>query len=111
MNFRLLVFTGSLNCHIVIERRKKKMANCKSAKKRIKVNAVKTMRNKAFKSNLKTTLKKAGESARQKSDDSAEAIRLAIKRVDQAAARNIIHKNAASRKKSQLMKKLNEVKA
>jgi small subunit ribosomal protein S20 len=86
------------------------MANCKSAKKRVKVIAAKTMRNKAFKSNLKTTLKKADEAARVKSDDSAAAIRLAIKKVDKAAARNIIHKNAASRKKSQLMKKLNEAK-
>ena len=87
------------------------MANVKSAKKRIKVIAVKTARNKARKSNLKTTLKKADAALTAKSGDSAAAVRLAIKKVDQAAARNIIHKNAASRKKSQLMKKLNSAKA
>ncbi|MCL2055103.1 MAG: 30S ribosomal protein S20 [Oscillospiraceae bacterium] len=87
------------------------MANIKSAKKRIKVIAAKTMRNKAVRTNLKTTLKKADAAIAVKSGDSEAAVRLAIKKVDQAAARNLIHKNAANRKKSQLMKKLNTVKA
>jgi len=90
---------------------KGKMANIKSAKKRIKVIAAKTMRNKAVRTNLKTTLKKADAAIAVKSGDSEAAVRLAIKKVDQAAARNLIHKNAANRKKSQLMKKLNTVKA
>jgi small subunit ribosomal protein S20 len=87
------------------------MANCKSAKKRIKVISAKTARNKAVKSNLRTTLKKADGALRQGSGDTEAAVRLAIKKVDQAAARNLIHKNAAARKKSRLMRKLNEAKA
>jgi small subunit ribosomal protein S20 len=90
---------------------KRELANIKSAKKRVKVIAVKTMRNKAVKSNLKTTLKKADAAVASKSGDSTAAIRLAMKKVDQAAARNIIHKNATNRKKSQLAKKLNSAKA
>ena len=40
-------------------------------------------------------------------DDNDEAVRLAIKRIDMAASKGIIHKNAAARKKSRLMKKVN----
>lgn len=87
------------------------MPNIKSAKKRVKVIATKTMQNKAIKSNLKTVIKKADAACASKAQDSEAAIRLAIKKVDQAAAKNIIHKNAAARKKSQLAKKLNAAKA
>ncbi|MBQ8568545.1 MAG: 30S ribosomal protein S20 [Oscillospiraceae bacterium] len=83
------------------------MPNIKSAKKRVKVIAAKTMRNKAVKSNLKTVLKKADAAVNTGAADKAEAIKLAMKKVDQAAAKGIMHKNAANRKKSQLAKKLN----
>ncbi|MCM1507481.1 MAG: 30S ribosomal protein S20 [Ruminococcus flavefaciens] len=76
------------------------MPNIKSAKKRVKVNATKAAANKARKSNLKTVLKKA---------EDAESIKVAIKRVDQACAKGLMHKNKAARKKSQLAKKLNAV--
>ncbi|MCR5807744.1 MAG: 30S ribosomal protein S20 [Oscillospiraceae bacterium] len=81
------------------------MANIKSAKKRVKVIAKKTLRNKIIKSNLKTVLKKAD------AEPTAESITYAIKRVDQACAKGIMHKNKAARKKSQLQKKLNAAKA
>ncbi|MGN0675212.1 MAG: 30S ribosomal protein S20 [Oscillospiraceae bacterium] len=87
------------------------MPNIKSAKKRVKVIATKTMQNKAIKSNLKTVLKNADAACAAKADNSEAAIRLAMKKVDQAAAKNLIHKNAAARKKSQLAKKLNAAKA
>ena len=77
------------------------MPNIKSAKKRVKVIAAKTLRNKMIKSNLKTVIKAANN------DNSPEAIKLAIKKVDQACAKGIMHKNQAARKKSQLAKKLN----
>ncbi len=80
------------------------MPNIKSAKKRVNVIAKKTLRNKMIKSNLKTTIKKAD------AEKTPEAIRLAIKKVDQACAKGIMHKNCAARKKSQLAKKLNAVK-
>jgi small subunit ribosomal protein S20 len=86
------------------------MANIKSAKKRVKVIARKTLRNKSIKSNLKTVLKKADAAVASGGGAETEsAIKLAVKKVDQAAAKGIIHKNKASRKKSQLAKKLNSL--
>lgn len=83
------------------------MPNIKSAKKRVKVNKTKAAANKARKSNLKTMLKKADIAVAAGAADKEEAIRVAIKRVDQACAKGLMHKNAAARKKSQLAKKLN----
>ncbi len=83
------------------------MPNIKSAMKRVKVNKTKAAANKARKSNLKTVLKNAGAACEANSADKAEAIRVAIKKVDQAAAKGLMHKNCAARKKSQLAKKLN----
>ena len=83
------------------------MPNIKSAKKRVKVNKTKAAANKARKANLKTMLKKADIAVSTGAADKAEAIRVAIKKVDQACAKGLMHKNAAARKKSQLAKKLN----
>ncbi len=82
------------------------MANIKSSKKRVKVNAAKTARNKAFNSELKTTIKKANLALEDNSADKAVAVRAAVKKIDQAAAKGILHKNTASRKKSALDRKL-----
>ena len=84
--------------------------NIKSAKKRVLVSASKTARNKAVKSNLKTPIKKA-EASIAEGGDSREAIRLAIKRIDQAQAKGILHKNTAARRKSKLVRKLNNANA
>ncbi len=80
------------------------MANIKSAKKRVRVIETKTLRNKMIKSSLKTSIKKAD--AAEPAEKEA-AVRAAIKKVDQACAKGILHKNTAARKKSQLAKKLN----
>jgi len=80
--------------------------NIKSAEKRVRVIAKKTARNKAIKTNLKTMIKKADAAVAASADNSVDAVRLAIKRVDQAAAKGVLHKNTAARKKSALMKKL-----
>ena len=82
------------------------MANIKSAMKRVKVNKVKAAANKARKSELKTVLKKATLAA-ESGANKEEAIKAAIKRVDQACAKGLLHKNNAARKKAQLAKKLN----
>ena len=82
------------------------MANIKSAMKRVKVNKVKAAANKARKSELKTVLKKANLAAGSGANKE-EAIKAAIKRVDQACAKGLLHKNNAARKKAQLAKKLN----
>jgi len=81
------------------------MANIKSQKKRNKTNAKAHERNKAVKAELKTRVKQVD--ATIGTDESADALRGAIKRIDMAASKGIIHKNAAARKKSRLMKRVN----
>ncbi len=84
------------------------MANIKSAKKRIKVIQAKTLQNKMFKTQLKTEIKKYEAALAAGDVELAQATyKAATKKIDQAAARGIIHKNAAARKKSQFTKKLN----
>ncbi|MFM8563645.1 MAG: 30S ribosomal protein S20 [Acidimicrobiia bacterium] len=81
------------------------MANIKSQKKRILTNAKRAERNKAVKSELKTRVKNARTSAG--TDANPEDVRVAVKRIDMAAAKGIIHKNTAARRKSRLMKSVN----
>lgn len=84
------------------------MPNIKSAKKRVKVNASKAANNKMINSQLKTQIKKANI-AIENNDEKVEAVRVAVKKIDQAASKGILHKNTAARKKSALVKKLNTV--
>ena len=84
------------------------MPNIKSAKKRVKVITAKTLRNKAIKSNLKTVLKKADAAIVSNAADKEAAVKLAVKKIDQAAAKGLLHKNNAARKKSALVTKLNK---
>lgn len=87
------------------------MPNIKSAKKRVKVIQVKTLRNKAFNSALKTEMKKANAAVESNDGNKAEAVRLAVKKIDQAVTKGILHKNNAARKKAALMRKLNGAQA
>lgn len=82
------------------------MPNIKSAKKRVKVIAVKTARNKANRSALKTEIKKANVAIKT-GENTQEAVRAAQKKIDQAVAKGLLHKNTAARKKSALAKKAN----
>jgi len=81
------------------------MANIKSQKKRILTNEKRHERNKAVKAEVKTRTKRANDTIG--TDDNEDAVRLAVKRIDSAASKGIIHKNTAARKKSRLMKKVN----
>jgi small subunit ribosomal protein S20 len=81
------------------------VANIKSQKKRILTNAKSAERNKAMKSELRTRVKNAVKTIG--ADDNDEALRLAVKRLDMAAAKGIIHPNQAARRKSRLMKRIN----
>ena len=83
------------------------MPNIKSAKKRVKVIATKTAQNKATKSALRTAVKKAYVAVDTNADNKAEAVRLAIKKIDKAAAKGLMHKNTTARSKASLMKRLN----
>ncbi len=83
------------------------MPNIKSAKKRVKVAAAKTARNKTFTSAMRTEIKKANAAIETNAADKDQAVRTAIKKIDKAAAKGIIKKNTASRKKSSLARRLN----
>ncbi len=83
------------------------MPNIKSAKKRVRVAAAKTAVNKNFKSAMRTDIKKANSAIETGAADKSEAVRVAIKKIDKAAAKGILKKNTASRKKSALARKLN----
>ena len=84
------------------------MPNIKSAKKRVKVTETKTLQNKIFRTQMKTAMKKY-EAAIEAGDAALaqETYKAAVKKIDMAVNRGIIHKNAAARKKSQFTKKLN----
>ena len=84
------------------------MPNIKSAKKRVKVIATKTERNKAMNSALKTEIKKANAAIAANADNKAEQVKLAITAIDKAASKGLLHKNNAARKKSALATKLNK---
>ena len=81
------------------------MANIKSQKKRNLTNAKAHERNKAVRSELKSRVKRAAGAVG--TDEADDAVKAAIKRIDTAATKGVIHKNAAARKKSRLMKKAN----
>jgi small subunit ribosomal protein S20 len=85
------------------------VANIKSQKKRILTDAKRAERNKAVKSELKTRSKKAVKDVG--TDEADESLRLAVKRLDMAAAKGVIHKNQAARRKSRLMRKVNAASA
>lgn len=86
------------------------MPNIKSAKKRVKVTSVKTLQNKIFKTQLKNIVKKFEAAVEAGDKANAEVMyKAAVKKVDHAVVRNIMHKNAAARKKSQFTKALNRM--
>ena len=80
------------------------MANIKSQIKRNKQNVVARERNKKVKSEVRTRVKNAV--AAVGTEDEESALRMAIKRIDKAATKKIIHKNQAANKKSGLMKRI-----
>lgn len=86
------------------------MPNIKSAKKRVKVIATKTLQNKMFKSQLKTTVKKFKSAVESGNKEEAKAAyTAAVKKIDQAVSKNILHKNNAAHKKSQFTLMLNKM--
>ena len=82
------------------------MANIKSQIKRNRQNEARRLRNKAVKSEVKTRVKSAVAAAEAGADDAGEALRTAVKRLDKAATKGVIHKNQAARRKSRLMKRI-----
>ena len=81
------------------------MPNIKSAIKRVKTNERLNTQNAKAKSAMRTAVKKADTAALNNEENAQDLIKTAIQQVEKAASKGLIHKNAASRKKSQLMKK------
>ena len=79
------------------------MANIKSQIKRNRQTLKRQARNKSVRSELRTRTKRAVTAIESGAEDSEEALRLAIKRIDKAAAKGVIHKNQAANRKSRLM--------
>jgi small subunit ribosomal protein S20 len=82
------------------------VANIKSQIKRNRQNEKRRQRNKAAKSEIKTRLKSALAGGAGDAETAAEDLRMAVKRLDKAAARGIIHKNQAANRKSRLMRRI-----
>jgi small subunit ribosomal protein S20 len=83
------------------------VANTRSARKRIKQNDRRRLRNRAVRSAVRGSVKGAREALTGKSADSATVVREAIRALDRAVTQGIIHRNTAARRKSSLARKLN----
>ena len=84
------------------------MPNIKSAKKRVLVAEANAARNKSYRTALKTAMKKANAAIENNADDKNECVKAAVKKIDQATAKGILHKNTAARNKSALALRLNK---
>ncbi len=82
------------------------MANTKSSKKRIRVSAKRAARNRVYRSSARTYVKKARKAILEGAapEEQLAAIKEALRALDRAAERGVIHKNNAARRKSRLMK-------
>jgi small subunit ribosomal protein S20 len=87
------------------------MANIKSQIKRNKQNEVRHQRNKAVRSEMKTRTATAVVAAETGAEDAPERLRRAMKRIDKAASKGVIHRNQAARRKSRIMRRVNAANA
>jgi small subunit ribosomal protein S20 len=79
------------------------MPNTQSAKKRLRQNEVRRLRNRGVRSKMRASVRRVREAVAAGDQEKAQSeYRLACKKLDQAAARNVIHRNAAARSKSRL---------
>ena len=80
------------------------MANIKSQIKRNRQNEKRRLRNRTVRSEVNTRTRAALAAVEQDEESADEALRLAVKRIDKAAAKGVIHKNTAARRKSRLVR-------
>ncbi len=83
------------------------MANTQSALKEIRKNARRRVRNRLVRASTRSYVKRAAQAIESGAEDTEAAIRTAVRALDKAASKKVLHKNAAARRKSRLMKKLN----
>ena len=85
------------------------MANNPTARKRVRQAIKRTLQNNVVKSRMRYSIKKFAESLKNSNaDDVKISLVNAIRVIDKAAAKGVIHKNAAARKKSSLYKRMAE---
>ena len=82
------------------------MANIKSQIKRNRQSEKRRLRNKGVRSEVRTRTKTAVDAADSGAEDQTEALRSAMKRIDKAASKGVIHKNQAANRKSRLMRRV-----
>ena len=86
------------------------MPNIKSSSKRDKLAKAQNIQNRAAKSLLRTNIKRFDAAVAAGDHEAAvSAYKVAVKNVDQAATKHLVHKNCAANKKSQLTKRLNSI--
>ena len=87
------------------------MPNIKSAKKRVKTDAIKKERNKDKIASMRTAIKKVKMAAKQGDKSLAEeSLKTANKKIDKAVKSGLVQKNKAARDKSKLNKAINDIK-
>lgn len=107
---KIVCTNGTYDVLILLETGVNVLPNIKSAKKRVLITERKSLQNQMFKSALKTTIKKY-DAAIAAGDKAAagEAYKAAVKKIDQAAVKGLLHPNKAARKKSQFTRKLSKM--
>ena len=86
------------------------MPNMKNAKKAVRANAKKTVENNYFEASMKTAIKNVEKAVASKDKAKAQDdLKIAVKRIDKAAAKGVTSKNACARNKSRLTKKVNNM--
>jgi small subunit ribosomal protein S20 len=83
------------------------LANTRSARKRIRQNEKRRLRNRGVRSTVRSSVKSAREGLAGKGTDSVTAVREAIRALDRAVTQGVIHRNTAARRKSSLARRLN----
>lgn len=85
------------------------MPNIKSAEKRVRQNVKRELRNRRTKSMLKTTIRRFEETLQSGDMEEAKVtLNAAVRQIDRAATRGVVHKNTAARKKSRLSRIFNQ---
>jgi small subunit ribosomal protein S20 len=87
------------------------VANTKSARRMIRVAERRRQRNRAIKSAVRTYIKKAEQAIQANVNACHEQVIAAIRALDRAVTKGVLHRNNAARRKSRLMKKYNRAKA
>ncbi|TME33035.1 MAG: 30S ribosomal protein S20 [Chloroflexi bacterium] len=84
------------------------MANTRSAQKAMRQAERRAVRNQAARSAVRTFVKKAAEAVTATAHDASQVVRDAVRALDKAAQKGIVHRNAAARRKSRLMARLHQ---